>query len=416
MTQKLVNIDVRSGKPFLLSSRAKELQEVANGLHWAERWSQGPDQPVSIRVSNPSRWDGVKSDLEDLYYFLTDKEISVKFEKGNQADEPGTKLPFGSTDSEVCLFSGGIDSGAYATILSRERRHAVLSHTETSLMLYGKAKTFFQRYLRRPSLSMTASRFRSGEQVYGLSQTRGLVFLANALSIAEHLEASTVVVPENGPLMLNPPVSRRSQATKTSNPAMISGFLDIVNRVLDSNIVVRTPFSDKTRGEVAIILTDKMVGDTYSCFSSQGQKRMCGMCFACLTRILACQAFGIREDLARSYETNPLEVDIASLTEVNRRKARIQIDALTFWRSLASPDSEDGIELARFNLIVSRSPLMRRQALEMLVGVSQYAKHHPASGTVGKYATSVVDSTPADLRAGREEEIAQMVANRGGRN
>ncbi len=381
-------------------------------MHWAEKWNQSPDQPLSIQVSSPLTWDNVRSDLEDLYYFLTDREVSLRFEKSGQPDEPGTKLPFGSYDSEVCLFSGGIDSGAYAVRLVREHRLAVLSHTETSLMLYGKAKSFFRHYLSKPWISMTASRIRGLEHVSGLSQTRGLVFLANALSIAEHLGASSVVVPENGPLMLNPPVSRRSQATKTSNPAMIDGFLEIVNKVLDSRIVVKTPFADKTRGEVAIILSDQMVADTYSCFSSQGQKRMCGMCFACLTRILACQAFGIHEDLDRAYETNPLEIDISSLSEVNRRKARIQMDAFTFWRSLASPDSEDGIELARFKVMINGSPLMHRQALEMLVGASHYTQSHPASGTVGEYARSVVESTPSDLLAAREEAITQMVAGR----
>jgi 7-cyano-7-deazaguanine synthase in queuosine biosynthesis len=413
MTQELINIDVRSGKPFLLSTRAKELQEVANHLHWAERWNQGPDQHVSIKVSNPSRWDEVKDNLENLYYFLTDKEIFLRFEKGSQPDEPGTKLPFGSYDSEVCLFSGGIDSGAFAWLLAKERKPAVLSHTETSLMLYGKARKFFERYLSKPWLSMTASRIRGKEQVYGLSQTRGLVFLANALSIAEHLGATSVVVPENGPLMLNPPVSRRSQATKTSNPVMIDEFLGIVNKVLGGSIVVKTPFANRTRGEVAVVLNERMVADTYSCFSSQGQKRMCGMCFACFTRILACQAVGIHENLDQAYATNPLETDISPLSEINKRKARIQIDALTFWRNLAALDSEVGLESARFKLISQRTPLIRRQALEMLVGVLHYSEHYPAAGTVGGIARSLLNEIPADLLAAREQEIAKLVVAHG---
>jgi 7-cyano-7-deazaguanine synthase in queuosine biosynthesis len=408
----LINIDVRSEKPFFLSTKAQEIQELAHRLHWAEMRNHPETRNLLLPVTNPTEWHNIKEDLEDLYYFLTDKKISLKFEQSNQPNYLGTKLPFGGeAPLEVCLFSGGVDSGAYASMMARKHEHAVLSHTATSRTIYGKARRFFTKYLSKSGTSMVASWIRNGEQVSGLSQTRGLVFLANAISIAEHLECKTVVIPENGPLMINPPVSRRAQATKTSNPEMIANLVRIVNTVLGSEIVAKTPFVDRTRGEITLLLPESMIADTYSCFSSQGQDRMCGICFACFTRILACAAIGVNERIEETYLRNPFEVNVSTLSETNLRKARILIDALAFWRSTINPETLNSLERKRIDRMNKSFPVMKRQALEMLVGVEHYSARSPAGGAVGKFAKSVVSSLPKDILDAREEELLKLAAS-----
>lgn len=403
----------QNDNPFELSTESLDAQRVAYSLHDADL--SGLDTAlIQIQVVDKSKWMAAKEQIEELFSFLTGRTVEIDFLETHSPREWTQR--FDSTPpSAVSLFSGGLDSGTYAYMLSQNHERAVLSHTKTSLRLYGMAREFWQNYASNGP-SMVVTDHERSEREMGIANTRGLVFLTNAYCIAFETIAPRVVVPENGPLMINPPVSRMVMPTKTANPHMIRVWSSILNEVFDTAITAETPFLDNTKAEVILnIQRADAIASTYSCFSSQGQEAMCGLCFACFVRMLSCLAVGKREDIGQVYMAHPLSDDMYQYKERNLEKATYLLDALRFWFRLIHPELEEVLpERKHAEQIVEKYPVMRRHSLDIFLGFDEYLIGGGIySGGVGLLAHKLlnrIDPSVLEARRGELRKKAESVS------
>ena len=75
-----------------------------------------------------------------------------------------------------------------------------------------------------------------------LLHVRGVVFLTNMLSVAINYNIKKVIIPENGPFMINYPVSTLVAPTRTANYEMIEAWTKLVEDITGKKFAVRTPF------------------------------------------------------------------------------------------------------------------------------------------------------------------------------
>lgn len=394
-----------------MSSCSKEVQSVGYQLYQSELREHKSDAVLELHVSDELDWDPVRDEIEELLLFLSGTRPEVRFAKTASSPTRVKRLEFVQPVSTVSLFSGGLDSGAFAVQLGQREPFSILSHTETSKTMYGKARRFRSGFVER-GVQMVVSRARSETPQWGMINTRGIVFLSNAMAIAHDLDAQRVVVPENGPMMLNLPVSTQVKSSKTANPYMIAAWAKIVNRVLGASIAVETPYADSTKAEIIRRLGDpEAVRHTYSCFSSQGQNRMCGLCLACFVRITSGNAAEVSEDISTTYIHNPFSESLTSLGDVNQNKVITLTEALDFWSSLADPSMEDvPIRQRRAERITKKWPVMRRHALDVMLGAREYIETGGAcDGRVGTIALEVLEKLGAEPLDKRKEELSRLV-------
>ena len=400
-------IDEKTGHTFPLSSSSKEVQNVACQLYEAELRGLSDNDTLELRVSGELDWEPVVERTEELLRFLIGTRPKIVLRTSLRERTKVGRLEFAQSVPTVSLYSGGLDSGAFAVHLAREEPHSVLSHTETSFPIYGKARKFFSNFVGG-GVGLVVSRIKSDVAQWGMINTRGMVFLSNALAIAHELEAQRVVVPENGPMMLNPPVSSQAQSSKTANPEMIALWTDIVNEVLGARIVIETPYAESTKAEIIQGLRDpEAIAQTYSCFSSQGQGRMCGLCLACFVRITSCFASGLPEDIGRTYSHNPFSEILSSLGIRNQDKLMLLRDALEFWASLADPNTEEvRYRREKAERTVAKWPVMRRHGLDILLGVREYLESGGAcSGDAGALGLELLERAQPSLLDERKAEL-----------
>jgi 7-cyano-7-deazaguanine synthase in queuosine biosynthesis len=393
-----------------MSSSSREVQSVGYQLYESELRGFAPGEVLELRVGDELDWDPVADEIEELMLFLIGSRPKVKFSKTASNPTKVKRLEFAQPVSTVSLFSGGLDSGAFAVWLGGQEPYSLLAHTETSKIMYGKARRFRSGFVGG-GVRMVTFRAKSENQQWGMINTRGVVFLTNAIAVANELSARRVVVPENGPMMLNIPVSSQVQSSKTANPRMIATWTAIVNHALGANISVETPYADMTKAEIIRGLRDPdAMAHTYSCFSSQGQSRMCGLCLACFVRIASCYAASLPEDVEATYIHNPFADSLSELGDVNQGKAITITEALDFWATLAEPDAEDvPRRRERAERITKKWPVMRRHALDIMLGARGYIEAGGrCDGQVGTAALEVLGRINPRLLDKRKDELSRM--------
>jgi 7-cyano-7-deazaguanine synthase in queuosine biosynthesis len=392
------------GRKFAPSGSAvSDFQQIAYYLHSAAlRRSSSIEIPVSNHM-----WNDFQTPIQDVFRFLVGWSLRVRFAKG-KAFVSQEQLTKPEKFSKVALFSGGLDSGAYSALLARTGENAILSHTSTSKMLLGKAKRFYKKNARgHNALAVSHAKLPLHESTIN---TRGLVFLTNALTMAAHMGVHVVEFPENGPMMINPSVSTRALFTRTANPWMIFEWSRIFEEATRSRVDVKAPFANRTKAEVVILLNDPdAVANTYSCFTSRGQSAMCGLCISCIVRRLSCLAAGVTEDI-KVYEHDWLIEDYKRLQRMSRWKLNVASDAVEFWKGLADPSSirihEQRREAER---LVGNYEVLQRHAIDMFIGIKKAVEINKRSlGTAGANALRLLQNIDKTIIIGREEELAKL--------
>ena len=142
-----------------------------------------------------------------------------------------------------------------------------------------------------------------------LLHVRGVMFLTNLLCVASECNTKRIIIPENGPFMINYPVSMTVSPTRTTNPVMIKDWSKLFQKITSTNIKIEMPFLNKTKAEVILESQEpKLIKYSWSCSTSQGISKMCGICMACFVRILSLYAIDQGENLENKYELNALRI------------------------------------------------------------------------------------------------------------
>ena len=317
---------------------------------WTRRLS------VQVPLCEPERWNKVKTDLEQALHFLSGDIWRLTFTSG------GYKPPFPRTYRRgegfvqkklrgincVCLFSGGLDSAIGAIdLLSTEGENIPLlvSHAykgdaghqdDIASVLGTKGYARFAANVHPVSVD--------GETELSM-RTRSIGFLAlsavaaSAVCSVNKLDRISLLVPENGFISLNAPLTPRrigSLSTRTTHPYFISLIQKIFNAIgIPCEII--NPYQLLTKGEMISQCTDRIllsqiVDKTVSCSHWKRTGKQCGYCVPCLIRRSAIHAGNLNENI--SYERGDLS---GVLTEDSRKDDLFAIlTAISRWHSNTS--------------------------------------------------------------------------------
>jgi hypothetical protein len=309
-------------------------------------WSREFD--VTIPVTAPDTWEKVRVRLEGAFRFLSGDVWNLRFVAGGrrppQAAEVRKRhrvIPLDRVDC-ACLFSGGLDSatGAYRLMLEN-RRPLLVSHVYRGDKGYQDTAA---RLLPRETPRVGANFYPTWQGVDDDSmRTRSISFMglgvlaATAISQFRRNRVIDLIMPENGFIAVNAPLTPRrvgTHSTRTAHPY----FLDEIRAILEAvGLPVRliNPFEHSTKGEMVRSLSDRrdyarLALATVSCGKWKRKSMQCGRCVPCLVRRAAFHAGGIGDttryecsEIAQVMDNETTRDDIiAALSAIRRLRSR----------------------------------------------------------------------------------------------
>ncbi|MDR0682062.1 MAG: 7-cyano-7-deazaguanine synthase [Dysgonamonadaceae bacterium] len=247
---------------FVLSACAygidRFIERKSNSI---DGWSR--ELTVELPVSDANKWLEAKNEWDSLLSFLTGDYWNVCFYK-TKFEYPQRELPKKLDDSfsQVNLFSGGLDSliGAIDFLENKPNERLLLtSHYDQELSAKTEQKKLLQKlemkykgqYVHIDSVNVTLSD--STKEKETTFRSRSILFIGIASLVAQ-TKSVPIVVPENGSVSLNYPLSpsRRSAcSTRTTHPTFIAKLRELWNKVgISTNI--SNPYEFSTKGEMVL--------------------------------------------------------------------------------------------------------------------------------------------------------------------
>ena len=274
----------------------------------ADAWSRAIH--LHVPVTDEHMWNILSGRLSSILNFLTGDQwqftffkTSMLMPKAKSSDKAKARLKTLKGLNSVCLFSGGLDSavGAIDILNSKsDYKPLLVSHAyrgdgvkQENIKLLLKPHFGELSYSISPSL-MEGLKGKTDVSMRGRSfnflamAVLGIVALRNA---TDDSEISTIIVPENGYIAINPPLSRRrigSHSTRTTHPYFLNRLEDLL---ADAGFYVKfvNPYQFKTKGEMLAECKDqvaiaKAIPLSVSCSHWHRAHIQCGHCVPCLIR------------------------------------------------------------------------------------------------------------------------------------
>jgi hypothetical protein len=291
-----------------------------------------------IPVSDPDRWNDQTDRLQKIFRFLTGDIWTLHFRprtnmpilspRGNRKKY---KMPY-NTDT-VCLFSGGMDSFIGAIdLLERGIRPLLVGHSKsTDVTPYQSkcASALASHYNNLvPERIYAFLRIAKKDLFDSLDNTergRSFLFLAlGGLCASSLSQTSTLVIPENGMISLNLPLTplrAGSHSTRTTHPYYLGMMQELFSQ-LGLGVILRNPYQFKTKGEMLIECANPSLvvnTETMSCSHPavgryQGgvgsSKRHCGYCVPCIIRQASFRAADQQDAFPYSIDLHSMPLDV----------------------------------------------------------------------------------------------------------
>lgn len=329
---------------------------------------------LEVDLVDPTPWSAEADALASALRFLTGDIWHVHFHGGG-LQPPAVPARVSDRDC-VCLFSGGLDSliGA-ADALADGRRPLLVSQASPK-------EGHVQARLAN-EVGLAEHRFdgrvneRYATPYEPSSRARSLLFIAYGVLAASTLPTASgalpsLLIPENGLISINPPLTRRrigSLSTRTTHPFFIASLQRILQRA-GLQISLVNPYSWKTKGEMlhecrggaAIAVASK----SYSCGKGKRLNQHCGRCVPCLIRRAAFHHAAV-EDLTR-YWADDLSQEGANDDVLAARFAAASLNQrdVAQWAAEAGPLPGDPGMRAGYVDVVRRGLLELRDFLDMI--------------------------------------------------
>jgi hypothetical protein len=307
---------------------AQELLVLATAIFTADtrfRRDAGDDGwtrriTVSIPSHHPATWTAAQPTLERALRFLTGDLWTLHFRHSNVAFGFSDEIARDATPhgSRVALFSGGLDSfvGALDIVGQREPLVLVSHYTDGSASV--PQETAFSHVLAAKDEEQFVSKLQAWivapNNIFGngnddRQRSRSFLFIALGVLVAEALGTAELLVPENGLISLNVPLTDLrvgSYSTRTTHPHYMSLLSESIAAV-GIAVALRNPYQFKTKGEMLAECGQQdglmqASSDTMSCAHPTSSRWRykgapsfvhCGRCTACLIRRAAFhRAFG----------------------------------------------------------------------------------------------------------------------------
>jgi hypothetical protein len=306
---------------------------------------------IQLPLYDPDRWQPLKKDLQKALHFLSGDIWDFDFQEGG-CPPP---VPYRRRDRFhlvrlrgidcVCLFSGGLDSAIGAIdLLEQGRAPLLVSHAYKGDKSHQDeiARALKGRYAR---FEVNADPHLFNGETDITMRTRSFNFLAfaavgacavQALTQQEHVD---LIVPENGFISLNAPLTSRrigTLSTRTTHPYFIESIQELFNAA-DISCRISNPYQFKTKGQMAAeclngqLLTD-IVDSTVSCSHWKRSNQQCGVCVPCIIRRAALHAGGLTEGTEYTFDK---VADI--LNEADRRDDLLALSIAIAQRTTRKP-------------------------------------------------------------------------------
>jgi len=282
-----------------------------------DSWTRMID--LYIPVEDPDFWNGQVGLLQKIFRFLSGDIWNITFRNRTDPDQTlsprSTYSKYGmpyETDT-VCLFSGGMDSFIGAVdLLENGIRPLLVGHAKSKDV--SKYQRICGEALDSHYGDQTPERIYAfvripKEDLFGDSENtergRSFLFLAlGAICAASLSDSSTLVVPENGMISLNIPLTPLrvgSHSTRTTHPHYFSLMQTLFNN-MGSGVTIFNPYQFKTKGEMLKeCLNQQLVADTETMSCSHPFvwrskiNAHCGYCVPCIIRQAAFHASGLQD-------------------------------------------------------------------------------------------------------------------------
>lgn len=335
-------------------SWAQDLLIIAKAAYLADRRSPRRAAPdgwtrsiaLSVQLHEPDRWtETVLATVNQLLQFLTGDRWSVDI-YGGATRQPSLHDDHRAT--HVGLFSGGLDSTAYAAELATrltDNNYAVFVAYDWNL--HTPQRDVFHRIKHLSHGRVHLHQIRLNPKAYGgkldgSNRSRSLLFIATAVCLAAIHCLTTATVPENGQLAINPaltPGRISACSTRSVHPQTLFLINQIISRV-GGNVVVHNPYLAFTKGDVCrkaieANITIDVLQRTVSCGhpttarAHHNPDYHCGHCFPCLVR-----RSGLHTALDDTPDPTGYLVDIAALDPHDRsEKDATDLRDLMLWLS-----------------------------------------------------------------------------------
>jgi 7-cyano-7-deazaguanine synthase in queuosine biosynthesis len=293
---------------FVLTCSVYGIDRFVNRKHNSvDGWSR--ELQVKFPVSDVQIWNDIKLDLQELLSFLTGDYWSVDFYKSSFTN-PEFDLPIEFTENykQINLFSGGLDSlvGAIDFLSTHSNDKLLLASHYDPQMKGPKSdqedllKKLNEKYRDLfdfvPSIKVTLAE--TTEKRETTFRSRSILFIGIALLISQGKKITEIIVPENGSVSLNYPLSpsRRTSCSTRTTHAFVLDKVNLILSKLGVNSKITNPYEFMTKGEMVDNCKDlnflkKIIGISNSC-GKRGHRRSwtnrgathCGVCMPCIYR------------------------------------------------------------------------------------------------------------------------------------
>jgi 7-cyano-7-deazaguanine synthase in queuosine biosynthesis len=315
-----LNIDFETILPFinLINKEVLDFFIISAAVYGIDRFVERKQNSVdgwtrelkvNFPVHNPAKWNTCKEEMNKLLSFLTGDYWNVEFRK-ETFDVPKAALDkeYSVPFAQVSLLSGGLDSLIGALdFLKQARKQRVLFVSHYDPQMHGPKgdqkdliaeiqKIYSQQFAYIPSLRVSLDRTNLSRET--TFRSRSLLFLGIALIAAQATNTQSIIVPENGTVSLNFPLSpsrRSSCSTRTTHPFVLDNVLSIW-KILSIPTDIRNPYEFQTKEEMVNACKDqtnfsKLVALSNSC-GKRGHRAHwtipgashCGVCMPCIYR------------------------------------------------------------------------------------------------------------------------------------
>ncbi|MFW9888967.1 MAG: 7-cyano-7-deazaguanine synthase [Candidatus Thorarchaeota archaeon] len=398
----------------------QEISELVFCLYLMEKFRFDSTE-LEFISAEPRNLEDIISYFEELYRIMVERPITITLRKGttNGSRTIQEKLTEDLDLSEASLFSGGVDSTVGMLLLKRENSKVVLSHTKTGTVPYGRARSVLEQSgtglefvvsdatIRRPSNWKD-----SGEAVI---HSRGIIFLTNAMLVSNSLGLPKVILPENGPFVLNVETTASDKSTRTTHPILVDKLQEAFRKISGRDIQVEVPFAQWTKAEImSADAFSSILRFTHSCFYTQGIERgdMCGTCYSCNVRTLSAYASKV-EEYDANYSHNLMELQPSSNS--NRDKLEILHGVFRYYSKILDDSTQlnDALGASYLGKLYTRKSagdMLYRFGCDLFLGARRMLDSKSGSelGPIGKYLTKILPRVNQELLDKRAEQLETL--------
>ncbi|MEJ5328765.1 MAG: Qat anti-phage system QueC-like protein QatC [Desulfobaccales bacterium] len=256
---------------------------------------------ITLMLPASAAWAGLRRPLEELLQFLTGDRWRLEFREAELALPVSGSRESSFVAEAVVLFSGGLDSLAGAIDLLRDgQRLLLVSHYDYGQLaqVQQALATALAEHFGPDHVQHLAVRLQCPEALELTLRSRSFLYLTLGLTAAAGFGPEVpVVVPENGWIALNPPLTLNrlgAYSTRTAHPRFLQGLASLWQAMgLEHPLV--NPYAWLTKGEVLARcrnpdLLDRLAPLSVSCARPVASRwrrlgrGSCGYCYPCLLR------------------------------------------------------------------------------------------------------------------------------------